>query len=348
MPIINKPEVIFPENKIDQTDTINFIEDMYPHHPDKELVLKMIKNTEVNTRHIVKPLREVLTHSGLSHRSVVYEEEGRKLSEKAARKAMENADIAPEEIDMIVVTSCTGFMMPSLTAHLINVLELKQDTIQLPIAQMGCVAGASAINRAFDFCRANDNVNILVVTLEFSSLCFQPSDAKLQSLVSDALFGDAVAAVVIRGGNEGKGFNIQKTKSFFIKNTEDYIKYDVKDTGFHFSLCKDVMHSIKHVAPVIEDFNQEHFGNAACDNDFYIFHTGGRKIIDELVEHLKLKEEDVQYSRESLYNAGNISSVAVLDVLSRQFKNPPKDQSKGILAAFGPGFTAEMAVGQWQ
>ncbi|WP_305810519.1 hypothetical protein [Photobacterium leiognathi] len=51
---------------------------------------------------------------------------------------------------MVIAVSCTGFMMPSLIAHLINFLDLNLNTIQLPVAQMGCVAGAYTINRAYE------------------------------------------------------------------------------------------------------------------------------------------------------------------------------------------------------
>ncbi|MNP81395.1 hypothetical protein D3C76_1797340 [compost metagenome] len=45
--------------------------------------------------------------------------------------------------------------------------------------------------------------------------------------------------------------------------------------------------------------------------------------------------------------AGNIASVVVFDVLKRQFDSGLVDGATGMLAAFGPGFTAEMAVGKW-
>ena len=89
--------------------------------------------------------------------------------------------------------------MPSLTAWLINTMGFRSDTRQMPIAQLGCAAGGAAINRAHDFCAAYPDSNVLIVSCELCSLCYQPDDDDVGSLLSDGLFGDAVAAAVVRG-----------------------------------------------------------------------------------------------------------------------------------------------------
>jgi predicted naringenin-chalcone synthase len=38
-------------------------------------------------------------------------------------------------------TGCTGIMIPSLDAYLINKLKLRQDIVRLPVTEMGCAAG---------------------------------------------------------------------------------------------------------------------------------------------------------------------------------------------------------------
>ncbi|OHX14407.1 type III polyketide synthase PhlD [Chromobacterium sphagni] len=347
MSTLCQPNVLFPQYKITQEQMIEHLENLHGDHPRMSLAKRMIQNTEVNSRHLVLPIDELSVHTGFTHRSIVYEREARAMSSTAARQAISNANLKPSDIRMVIVTSCTGFMMPSLTAHLINDLELPASTVQLPIAQLGCVAGAAAINRAHDFASLNNRNHVLIVSLEFSSLCYQPDDTKLHAFISAALFGDAVSACVLRANDEAPGFNIKSTKSFFLPKSEHFIRYDVKDTGFHFTLDKAVMNSIKDVAPVMEKLNQDTYSQQCAENDFFIFHTGGRKILDELVNKLSLPADKVAPSRHSLSEAGNIASVVVFDVLRRRFESKPKTGSVGLLAAFGPGFTAEMAVGQW-
>jgi type III polyketide synthase len=207
MATICKPSIVLPEYTVTQEQMIDELKKLHPYHPKADLAYRMIRNTEVLSRSLVIPIEELTAHSGFTHRSRIYEREGRKMSSVAAQQAIDNAGLTNKDIDMVIVTSCTGFMMPSLTAHLINSLGLRSDTVQLPIAQLGCVAGASAINRALSFCEAQPHLNILIVALEFSSLCFQPDSEELHSFISAALFGDAVTATVIRGDNKATGFN---------------------------------------------------------------------------------------------------------------------------------------------
>ena len=61
----------------------------------------------------------------------------------------------------------------------------------MPIAQLGCAAGGAAINRAHDFCTAYPEANALIVACEFCSLCYQPTDLGVGSLLSNGLFGTA-------------------------------------------------------------------------------------------------------------------------------------------------------------
>nr|BAD00181.1 PhlD [Pseudomonas fluorescens] len=347
MSTLCKPSLLFPPHKITQQQMIDHLEHLHDDHPRMALAKRMIQNTQVNERHLVLPIDELAVHTGFTHRSIVYEREARRMSSLAAREAIENAGLTTDDIRMVAVTPCTGFMMPSLTAHLINDLGLRTSTVQLPIAQLGCVAGAAAINRANDFASLSPQNHVLIVSLEFSSLCYQPDDTKLHAFISAALFGDAVSACVMRADDKAPGFKIAKTGSYFLPNSEHYIKYDVKDSGFHFTLDKAVMNSIKDVAPMMEELNYETFNQHCAQNDFFIFHTGGRKILDELVLQLDLEPGRVAQSRDSLSEAGNIASVVVFDVLKRQFDSGPVAGATGMLAAFGPGFTAEMAVGEW-
>jgi 1,3,6,8-tetrahydroxynaphthalene synthase len=56
-----------------------------------------------------------------------------------------------------------------------------------------------------------------------------------------------------------------------------------------------------------------------------------------------------RHSRATLTEYGNIASATVLDALRRLFaEDLLTDGARGMLAGFGPGITAEMALGTWQ
>lgn len=58
--------------------------------------------------------------------------------------------MTPPDIDMIITVSCTGFMIPSLDAHLINLMGFRPDVRRMPLTELGCAAGAMALTRASD------------------------------------------------------------------------------------------------------------------------------------------------------------------------------------------------------
>jgi 1,3,6,8-tetrahydroxynaphthalene synthase len=261
-------------------------------------------------------------------------------------EALHNAGVYQCDIDAIVMVSCTGFVMPSLTAWLVNKLGFRSDVAQIPIAQMGCAAGGTAVNRSFDYCVAHPSANVLIVACEFCSLCYQPDDVDIGSLLSKALFGDAIASAVVRGDG-GRGILLLGGRSHLLPDTEKWITYEVKETGFHFRLNKGVAVAMRAVAPVCETFVASH-GFDVSNLDYYIFHTGGPRILDTMRDYSSIEDARLEFSRETLRQSGNIASASIFDVAARIFREPDiRPGATFLLAGFGPGITAEMAVGTW-
>ena len=219
-------------------------------------------------------------------------------------------------------------------------------TRQIPIAQLGCAAGGAAINRAHDFCIAYPANNVLIVACELCSLCYQPEDDGVGSLLSDGLFGDAIAAAVVRGSG-GTGVALERNASYLIPNTEEWISYAVRATGFHFRLDRRVPGTMEPLAPVLREFATDHRWDVG-DLDFYVIHAGGPRILDDLAKFLDVDREMFRHSWATLTEYGNIASAVVLDALRRLFDDDaPTPGATGLIAGFGPGITAEMALGRW-
>lgn len=187
---------------------------------------------------------------------------------------------------------------------------------------------------------------MLIVACEFCSLCYQPTDLGVGSLLSNGLFGDAVAAAVVRGSG-GTGVRLERNSSYLIPNTEDWISYAIRATGFHFQLDKRVPGTMEPLAPALRAVAEQHQWDAG-ELDFYIVHAGGPRILDDLCRFLEVPPEAFRFSRATLTEYGNIASGVVLDALARMFDEASAlDGHRGLLAGFGPGITAEMALGTW-
>ncbi len=347
MAVLCRPAIAVPENVITAEETLSLAERHHADHPQLDLALRLIANTGVRKRHLIQPIEDVLEHPGFDVRSTRYEAEAKARVPQVVRQALENAALGPRQIDLIVYVSCTGFMMPSLTAWLINTLGFRPETRQLPIAQLGCAAGGAAVNRAHDFCLAHPGANVLIVACEFCSLCYQPTDDAVGTLLSNGLFGDAVAAVVVRGDDAGPGMRLERNSSYLVPHTEDWISYEVRPTGFHFRLDRRVPGTMEPLAPVLTEVAERHGWNAG-KLDFYIVHAGGPRILDDLSRFLDVPEDAFRFSRATLTEYGNIASAVVLDALGRLFEEGSAlDGQHGMLAGFGPGITAEVSLGTW-
>jgi 1,3,6,8-tetrahydroxynaphthalene synthase len=344
--VLTMPAVAVPEYVITREETLDLCERLHSRHPDLELVLRLIRNTGVQKRHLIRPIEEILHHPGFEERNRIYEHEAKMRVPPVVRAALANAGIGASEIDLLIYVSCTGFMMPSMTAWLINDMDFRFETRQLPIAQLGCAAGSAAINRAHDFCKAYPTGNVLIVACEFSSLCYQPTDVGIGSLLSNGLFGDAVAAVVMRG--EGaSGVRVEANGSYLMPDTVPWIRFDVKASGFHFMLDRRVPKTMEGLAPALRSLAGKH-GRDASRLDFYVIHAGGPRILDDLAQHLDVTGDRFSESRATLTEYGNIASAVVLETLRRMWESGrARPGANGVIAGFGPGITAEMSLGTW-
>jgi 1,3,6,8-tetrahydroxynaphthalene synthase len=346
MPVLCRPAVHVPEYTISLEETLMWCRRLHAGHDQLTLVQRLITNTGVRKRHMIQPIEHTLRHPGFGARSRTYVRQAKQRLPEVVHRALGHAELTTADIQAIVFVSCTGFTMPPLTTWMINELGFAPDTRQIPIAQLGCAAGGTAINRAHDFCTAYPGTNALVVACEFCSLCYQPSDLDVGSLLSNGLFGDAIAAAVVRSDGGGSGMALERNGSYLVPDTEDWIAYEVTDTGFHFRLDRRVPGTMAMIAPALVGLARAH-GWDAAGLDFYVIHAGGPRILHDLGALLDLPTEAFRHSRASLADYGNIASATVLDALRRLFAEAPPEGARGVLAGFGPGITAEIAFGSW-
>ncbi|PRP92855.1 Alpha-pyrone synthesis polyketide synthase-like Pks11 [Enhygromyxa salina] len=346
---VSRPVVAYPEHRLSLAGMLTLARELYGHARHFRAIERMISNTQIAERRFALPLEQIGKQAGLAERTRLYMEHARPLARGVIEDALNEAALMPADIDLIITSSCTSFVMPSLDAYLINDLGFPPTTRRLPIAQLGCVAGVSALLMANDYCRAYPEARVLVVAVELSSLCFFPEHDDLTSAVCASIFGDGAMACVVSGAaHDGSGLRLGEGMSYTMPDSEHYIRYEVGDGGFHLTLDRGVMHSIPKIAPTIQDFVRSRGVEAL---DFVVAHTGGRRILDGIVSSLGIDERLVGQSRASLREVGNTASVSVFDVLRRAFDNERPElverPNHGIVVAFGPGFTMALLEATW-
>src|SRR5205085_2420808 len=87
-----------------------------------EAMMTIVDNAQVHKRHSIFPIEYTVEPRNLQETNNQYMEHAVKLGRQAAECCLQRAGLKPADIDLIVTVSCTGFMIPSLDAHLINLM----------------------------------------------------------------------------------------------------------------------------------------------------------------------------------------------------------------------------------
>jgi alkylresorcinol/alkylpyrone synthase len=312
-----------------------------------EAMMAIVDNAQVHQRHAIFPIDYTIEPRPLAQTNNEYIEHAVKLGREAAEKCLSRAGLKPEDIDLIITVSCTGFMIPSLDAHLIKLMGFRSNIRRMPFTELGCAAGAMAISRAADYIKSNPGANVLIISVELPSLTFQRKDISQANLISSILFGDGAAAVIVTG-KEKPGPRVLVTETYTFPDSLGAMGFDLRDSGFHILLAKDVPEMIgERIQELVQGFLSRH-GKTRQDIKGWILHPGGARLLGNVEQRLGLCKCDTQPSWDILANVGNLSSATILFILQEWLeKRPLKPGEHAMAAAFGPGFSAEFLLLQW-
>jgi alkylresorcinol/alkylpyrone synthase len=312
-----------------------------------EAMMAIVDNAQVHNRHSIFPIDYTIEPRALAKTNNEYIEHAVKLGREAAEKCLERAGMRAEDIDLIITVSCTGFMIPSLDAHLIKLMGFRSNVRRMPFTELGCAAGAMGLSRAADFIASNPGSNVLIIAVELPSLTFQRKDITQANLISSILFGDGAAAVIVTG-QKRPGPQILVTETYTFPDSLGAMGFDLRDSGFHIILAKDVPEMIgARIKELVHGFLDRN-GKKREDIKGWILHPGGARLLGTVEQELGLCKCDTQPSWDILGNVGNLSSATILFILQEWLeKRPLKAGEHAIAAAFGPGFSAEFLLLQW-
>src|SRR5258706_15424652 len=96
-----------------------------------------------------------------------------------------------------------------------------------------------ALGRASDYLQSRTDGNVLILSVELPSLTFQRKDISQANLISSILFGDGAAAVLVTG-RQVRGPKIVASETYTFPDSLGAMGFDLRDSGFHILLAKDV------------------------------------------------------------------------------------------------------------
>ena len=330
-----------PSVRLTQAEAGARARELYPH---LKTLWPLYDNTGIELRYNCEPIDWYLKPHSWEERTASFHKHALDLLEEVTLKATGAAGVELDAIDILVTNTVTGLAIPSLDAKLLNRLKLSPRIERLPIFGLGCGGGVAGIARATRMAQATENAHVLFLAVDLCSLCMRVNDRSPAMFVSGALFGDGAAGVLMRnskGGAHG-GPRFLAVGEWCWRDTEHIMGWDIKNDGFGVVLSAELPSLLsKALAPALQDFLDRN-GFRLSDFNGFLFHPGGRRLIETMEQVLGLTHQQLEHSWEVLRQYGNMSSATALFVLDRALKAGARGPH--LLAAFGPGFSAYFVV----
>ncbi|WVZ49607.1 LOW QUALITY PROTEIN: hypothetical protein U9M48_000948 [Paspalum notatum var. saurae] len=273
------------------------------------------------------------------------------LAAAAGAKAIAERGRPPSDITHLIFCTYSCTHMPGADLRLAFLLGLSPSVQRTMLNFTGCNSGAAALRLAKDVAENNRGARVLVACAETSLIFFRaPDEARTDTLVFPALFGDGAGAVVVGSDPatttiagtdavEHPIFELVSSAQATIPGSDHVASTTLAECGFVYVLPK---------------------GQPSCDwNDlFWVVHPGGRAVLDGIQGSLKLDESKLSASRRVLSEYGNMSGATIIFVLDemrrRQLKGVDQQQDGsesemmekeecewGAMVGLEPGLTVE-------
>ncbi|MER5966126.1 3-oxoacyl-[acyl-carrier-protein] synthase III C-terminal domain-containing protein [Streptomyces sp. NPDC002057] len=346
----------FPPHRYMQQEITDDLVSHLPPGADSGLLRRLHARARVETRHLALPLDRYRELGGFGETNRLFVDLATDLAAEAVERALVEAGVRPEEIDLVVSTTVTGIAAPSLEARVAARIGLRPDVKRMPLFGLGCSGGAAGLARVHDYLGVRPDATALLVSTELCSLTLQRTDLSAANLVAGSLFGDGAAALVAAGGGRASaapgrtaaaGPTVVATRSRLYPGTEHLLGWDVGEWGFRMVLGPELPELVRlHVTEEIESFLAEH-DLKPTDVTAWICHPGGPRILDALTEELGLPDSALAASRRALAATGNLSSASVLQILNDTLGDRPPAGTTGLMVALGPGFASELVLLAW-
>ncbi len=293
----------------------------------------------------------IMTRTGISERRVVEDNQATSdLAIEASRRALKNAGVKVEDIDLIMVgTSSPDTMFPSTGCWVQK--GLSADHIPAFDISAGCTGFLYGMIIAESLILSGTLKRILLVGSEVLTKLVNWQDRS-----TCVLFGDAAGAVVLEESNDESGIlasywkadgNLGDLLSIPGGGTRIPTSIDSLQKGLHYIQMKGnevFKHAVKRMGEAAVEVLRK-AGLKKEDIDYLIPHQANIRIIQATGERLQLPSEKVYTN---IHKYGNVS-VASIPICLHELKEAGKLKKGSIILmdAFGAGFTWAAVLYRW-
>jgi alkylresorcinol/alkylpyrone synthase len=265
------------------------------------------------------------------------------LAAQAARAALADAGIEPEQIDALLISTCTGYLCPGLTSYVSERLGLRPDVLGLDLVGQGCAAALPNLRAGEALLAAGRVQHVLSICVEVCSAALYFDDDP-GVLISACLFGDGAGAAVLALGPNGHRRVEWKTSAAFLSpQSRGALRFEQKGGMLRNVLLQQVPALAAQYAGAVLDEMLAKAGLARSQVKGWVLHPGGRDVLAALRQQLVLTHEDVHWSEAVLQEYGNVSSASVFFVLQAA-RDDSTPGGYWWMSSFGAGFSCHGAL----
>jgi alkylresorcinol/alkylpyrone synthase len=266
------------------------------------------------------------------------------LAAEAGGRALEAAALGANEIDAVVVSTCTGYVCPGLSGYVVERLGLRADVQAFDLVGQGCAAALPNFQLGRSLLHGGGARHVLSVCVEVSSAAMY-LDNDPGVLISACLFGDGAGAAVLSREPEGPGRRIEwiDSASLIEPAQRKALMFEQKEGMLRNILTREVPALAAEYAERVLETVLDRAGLHGDDIAAWILHAGGRDVLLALEKRFELDREAFRYSAAMLREYGNLSSAFVYFVLAAALA----DDAPGgwwWLSSFGAGFSCHGAL----
>lgn len=266
------------------------------------------------------------------------------LAAQAARRALAHAGLEPAQIDAVVVSTCTGYLCPGLSGHVVERIGLRRDVRAFDLVGQGCAAALPNLMLGEALLSSPDCEHVLSVCVEVcSAAMYLDNDPGV--LISACLFGDGAGAAVLsrRASPHGRRIAWRAGASLMEPAQRTALMFEQRGGMLRNILTRAVPALAADYAQRVLQKVLEPRGLRAASIGTWVMHAGGRDVLQALEQRLELQPDDLRYSAAMLREYGNLSSAFVYFVLEAALADAAAS-GWWWLSSFGAGFSCHGAL----
>lgn len=288
----------------------------------------------------------ISSRTGIRSRHISIADTSTTMAVKAAKKALEDGGVKPEELDHIFVATLSGdHATPSTSCEVQK--EIGAVNAVCMDLNAACSGFVYALNTAMAYAKAGMGRKMLLIGVETLSKIMDWSDRS-----TCVLFGDGAGSVIVEA---------DPSRKIYIDAGSDGMKGDVltceerhlnnllvKDDSPMQQVQMDGQEVFKFAVRIIPKSVNKILDAAGVSKDeikYYILHQANRRIIEAAARRLK---EPIEKFPMNVDHCANTSSATIPILLDEVHRNGMlKAGDKIILSGFGGGLTWGSVYLEW-